>query len=226
MPDAAIELLAGVFFSGRKGSGSLLSRFDILSAAETATMPDLEPCVECGNLLSKSAEKCPKCECRYPWGVDCKICGGRLKMSEAVDTEGTRQSMTSHVWFAYHVDCYRKVMPHERVQIPCPDCQSPTSRLLRTPNLVKEAKAPCPNCGRPNPFKIRGELCLHCGLPIIEALHQWVDRPGQEPGYSGYHMTCTAYGEAQKDCQEIERRKQEGKEKNRRVILWPFLRPL
>ncbi|WP_193975067.1 hypothetical protein [Microcoleus sp. LEGE 07076] len=48
-------------------------------------MADLLKCMECGGMVSSEAYKCPHCNTGRDGirGVNCTICGGFLKFSEA-----------------------------------------------------------------------------------------------------------------------------------------------
>jgi len=63
-------------------------------------MADLLKCRECGGMVSSEAHQCPQCKTGREGirGVECKVCLGILKISEATRHNGY-----------FHNSCYQKV---------------------------------------------------------------------------------------------------------------------
>lgn len=52
-------------------------------------------CIECNRPISDSAHSCTGCSTSYPFGVECELCGERLRRSEGVTS--VRREMVFHV---------------------------------------------------------------------------------------------------------------------------------
>ena len=139
-------------------------------------MTDLLRCMECGGIVSSEADRCPQCHTGREGirGVECKVCLGILKKTEA-----TRSGY-------FHDSCYQKVsrpIVERKKTINCPVCQQPnpfsfshtssfTSKLRNYSNRIQQI---CAKCGHPYAYQPIAEddpysSCIYCGLPLEKSL--------------------------------------------------------
>lgn len=115
-------------------------------------MGQLVRCVECNNKLSENASICPHCKTDYPHGSSCDFCNKDLKMSEAVQIEGSADSV-------FHYSCKSKLLEinqeESRAIIPspkkirCPTCGKGEYEIpfFRTTRPGKRHEFSCKSCG-------------------------------------------------------------------------------
>jgi hypothetical protein len=133
----------------------------------TQSNPNLRPCIECGHMLSNTADACVNCGTRNPEGFTCGVCGIKAKRSEVV-TYGSSWS--------YHVTCERSVLTFPRKELNCSDCHNVIGELKE--EYLDKSKRTCKHCGSHRVFLFQGmpveevSKCSNCYLPIIAPLHQ------------------------------------------------------
>ncbi len=124
----------------------------------------LTTCIECHYSISESADTCPRCSSRRPFGVVCELCGERLPWSAAVvskrlESQLSRSDIDYRSWhirdavdseIVAHTDCLVQFFTPPIVE--CSDCglHVSTSDLGLTPLRLWKASAPesvrCPHC--------------------------------------------------------------------------------
>lgn len=147
---------------------------------------NLEPCMDCGHLISKSADWCPKCKSFHPRGVPCRFCGEILKVSASDVLDGSGEKLPKplpgyrslDLGNVYHERCYWKVIgdppPWELV---CPDCGTSRGQIKFGDMQWLFSSAwytkPCPECGGPSPVTESDfGSCSRCGLPLSKLFHE------------------------------------------------------
>jgi hypothetical protein len=116
----------------------------------------LTSCMECNAPISESAQSCPGCSTRHPFGVDCELCGGRLRYSAgASSVRNKRGYRYLHSDVAAHHDCLKRYYTAPATP-ECLDCGLRFAdsdlgftplRLWRATNDSSHAFT-CPRCGR------------------------------------------------------------------------------
>jgi hypothetical protein len=113
-------------------------------------MAQLISCFECGKPVSSEASNCPHCNTSSVNGVDCGLCGIRLKSSQSV-------FLTHYYAHSYHAhpECVQKVtIEPEPVEVRCSVCSYPT---IYTCIKIKESGRERVSCGHLN------NKCSNCG---------------------------------------------------------------
>ncbi len=193
-------------------------------------MTNLVPCIDCSQLLSSTAVRCPKCNSEYPHGIYCRVCNpSSNRFLSDSRPFSVNQALTKGPHFSlagYHVECVRRVLkvPDDAA---CADCGMPIAKLWDWDKLfvTKNLDGPCPECGRP--YLLSGLVsmqqvnCCGCDLPILlwhkRALaDRNLDYPFADADYlfadrSLYHDFCLAALRAlvEKHESRIESRKSE-----------------
>jgi hypothetical protein len=142
---------------------------------------NLTPCIECGSMISSSAEQCPKCRVTEPHGVRCLVCSKQLKRKDA--------TCLSNDWHTYHIDCINMVLSIPK-GLSCPDCG--VSLAFLSPLVIaKDRLPPCPQCGT---TKILGRSfytkCAVCYLPIYGEMSKEIRSGLYSDDYKYYHEVC------------------------------------
>jgi len=137
--------------------------------------------MECGGMVSSEADKCPHCNTGRDGirGVNCTICGGFLKFSEARHIKPHKSSESQF----FHDSCYQKISQtvEKKKIINCPVCtqqnlfsyaKDRSSRI--SPSYYKES-INCAKCGHPYEYQPTKENdpytnCNYCGLLLEKQL--------------------------------------------------------
>lgn len=154
-------------------------------------MTNLIPCVDCGQLISRTAAQCPnsKCKSEYPRGIYCRVCSSSVEYLSEYLAESqpfpVGQALTKGSGYSlvgYHPECVQRVL-----KVPddfaCADCGMPIAKLWDWERLFnsKDLDGSCPECGKPNLIAGRrttgpvglGSVtyglmyCYGCKLPIL-----------------------------------------------------------
>jgi len=140
-------------------------------------MADLIPCIDCGHRISRSADKCPKCQSSEPFGVPCKFCedtgGARIPVKEAY--------LSGHRTY-FHPECIKKVLSIPGGTL-CPDCGVSQSQAWSLKELSERRVLSCKNCGMWDVLCLSG-MCSRCQLPIL-IFHKM-----KSSGSARYHDFC------------------------------------
>lgn len=143
----------------------------------------ITPCIECGSMISSSAQQCPKCKAKEPHGVRCQVCGKQLKHKNAICGGEYNQ-------YFYHIECINMVLSIPK-DLNCPDCK--TSLGFLTPLLIEKKRLlpPCPQCGA-NPILGRTFFteCNVCRLPIYGEIGRHLRSGTYHEDYKYYHEIC------------------------------------
>jgi hypothetical protein len=141
-------------------------------------------CFDCGASISESARQCPKCGSYNVKGVQCVICGKRMKASESAMRHTTQRHTHMHnrcgaslfdnrghcrecgrtIWGGWGSDWVSDLM-HIFLSI---SAESQSGDSYSGP---KGGSHPCRKCGVLDPLSYRG-ICTSCGLPIFGQLHE------------------------------------------------------
>lgn len=144
-------------------------------------MPDnqLNPCLHCGEFISRLAMVCPKCQTKKPKGIVCRICDQRLPIGEAICVKDGG---------GYHRKCLAPEFAY--ADLSCPHCQRPiTTKHVSFDSIIEKSEPECPHCGNPDVLGVVGN-CDCCDLPICEALGQTNAAPIASVGQT--HTFCQA----------------------------------
>jgi hypothetical protein len=138
-------------------------------------------CWDCGHYISESASQCPKCRSYNPKGVQCMICGGRMKAKDSAMRFDVVVGYRTHM----HRRCGAKLFRHRGH---CNECGSvcwhgwfdwvgELGRSLHSSGKSDSYLGPsggfnaCKNCGALNPLNYMGS-CSGCSLPVYRQLHE------------------------------------------------------
>jgi hypothetical protein len=145
----------------------------------------LAPCVDCGAFVSPTALSCPHCKSCYPHGVECRLCGRRLRYAGAVSRwyklPGTREGGWGGEPIYFHRACIEQHFVPRR-PIRCSDCKGelpPPTIFDPSDGSFNPGWTDCPLCGSRDPYKIGdGPNCEYCNLPIYGSFQDWywIDR--------------------------------------------------
>lgn len=147
-------------------------------------------CYDCGASISDSAGGCPKCRTYFPSGVQCVICGDRMKAS-AHPLRNSSVARLRHM----HSRCGERLFDRGGR---CRDCgatiwggwgSSWVSMLMSSLGDLESLQiykselvgprglsSACGKCGARDPLNFRG-LCTMCRLPVFGQLdHMATDR--------------------------------------------------
>jgi len=126
---------------------------------------NLNPCSNCGQAISISAERCP--HCGFTSG-NCRICGLPISANDFYSHSSLHGYDDKK--YKFHISCL-----NSHFQIPdsltCRDCKTPLVTILQDKlsreYLSKHYHFPCPNCGCPDVLPI-SQVCGICGLGIYK----------------------------------------------------------
>lgn len=162
-------------------------------------MTNLQSCIVCGALISKSAHPCPKCKTYYPWGVHCSVCGDKSKPIPE------KEALSSHNIWWYHPECAKRMLSIPADAL-CRDCRTPLASFWDWETIFKDTvwdDKSCPNCGARRVLvkdgMSTGHSCYRCHLPVL-----WLY---EVDGF--YHAACHAMKKEAKDIEERLRREEE-----------------
>lgn len=154
-------------------------------------------CIECGSIVSKSAEECQNRSCgtTHPFGWRCGICGGMARKSECHIHEQPDNIIGLKQTLSYHIICMQELYCGA-VPLRCADCDI----VLRTPPFESDELClmryyrtnSCPRCGCPEP--IHKKNCCYCSLPILLAfqtpLVKITGHPSGDSVHEPAHSDC------------------------------------
>lgn len=137
--------------------------------------PNLKPCYECGQPISRQAPECPKCKTVFTDGVVCTLCGERLKGSEAVAWDGNKRilpvSACRTTDRCFHRSCYLEIVQPDHIRtFDCCDCGSTLTLDSFLKDHVAGPIGRCPECGADVSRALKIYRCTFCALPLIPDL--------------------------------------------------------
>lgn len=135
-------------------------------------------CFDCGARISDEVGGCPRCRAYSVKGVDCVICGGRMKTSQSPMRGSVYRQRAQLHWF-----CGFRVFGHTGYCRECghaiwgswlgwlffwTDYLDTAIAAIASPHLGYNK---CYRCGVSNPLNYRG-TCGSCQLPAYRQLHE------------------------------------------------------
>ena len=170
-------------------------------------MADLLKCMECGGMVSSEAYKCPHCNTGSDGirGVNCTICGGFLKFSEARHIKLGEYSKSQF----FHNSCYQKISQtvEKKKTINCPVCTQPNLFSNADPRsrLHYSERINCAKCGHPYEYQQTKENdpyteCMYCGFLLEKNLEVLVFKSDyhDSPDYYSHKLCDTNERQAQR----------------------------
>jgi len=155
-------------------------------------MADLVPCLDCGQLISPTANSCPKCKSTYPRGIHCLVCHAHWYSARSepkyfpVSQALTKPDDVGNL-LGYHPECVERVLKVPD-NVACADCGVTINKLWDWKTLFnsKDWYGPCPECGRSVLMSVRRHrYCHDCELPIL-FWHKCITTDD----WSSYHDFC------------------------------------
>lgn len=160
-------------------------------------MTNLQPCMECGALISKSAWPCPRCKTHQPQGVHCSVCGDE---STPISEKEALSRTNEHRIRWYHPECAKRILSIPADAL-CRDCRTALASFWNWEAIFKATDRDdksCLNCGAKSVLAKDGMntgcVCIRCGLPLL-SFHELDGL---------YHASCNA--DSKKEVKEILRR--------------------
>jgi hypothetical protein len=143
----------------------------------------LNPCIDCGALISTEAQSCPKCKSSSPRGWTCGVCRWNGDQRPFSTKNG--------IWigsFSYHLSCAERMLTPSKTLL-CGGCSRNLTNLWGVwRDHVESLSLHCDECGHNTGFvnSEHGQArhCHTCGLPLMV----WHDLAWSQ-GYT-HHRVC------------------------------------
>lgn len=153
-------------------------------------------CYDCGAAIHEHANQCPKCYSHFTKGVQCMICGERMRAKDCPDIYSAFAKM--------HEQCGYRLFHHTGQ---CRECGR-TIWSKWGPGWASELNShfhgydKCGECGVSDPLSYLG-TCSTCGLPVYRQIHDVATtgvqhRQCEERRYTPIKSDARAAAEAQR----------------------------
>jgi hypothetical protein len=157
--------------------------------------PNLKPCYECGQPISRRAATCPKCNADFIDGALCWLCGERMKGSEAVRWGGMKNlspvSVDRSTDRCFHRSCYLLIMQPDHLRtFKCQDCGSSLPLDSFLSDSGGRMLGCCPDCGAELAGSLTIARCTFCMLPLFPDLHHVINVHENRNSSHVVHAPC------------------------------------